>query len=668
MASYTPDQVDALITKFEKAAEKQIAKAPENIASLDKEMLKPMFCATEVSLMSVAEEVRDLCAKAVLGSSAADRDYLDDVFGRGCNCERFIRLRDIYGKVVLSQMSCNDPRWKQVQDKISIIEEILAQRGSFKAPVGKPVEPSGLKYPSVSDAYDVGQQVNLEPTLGGGTATSFSIDSPLPAGLTFDPETGKISGAPKGPCPAKTYTITATNASGSTTATVRFGVLPPAPTGLEYGTLKPQYTVGDSVDCVPTVEGGACTDFAVEGTLPAGLTLDPTTGRLSGSLTEVAASTTFRITGSNAKGKVTFKCTLDVQEPEAKLIEKIIATTTAKDCLALDPGSDNLLTWMVWMVHRAHLDDDSLEELSFSDLSMPPPTVQPLVAPKLMKALLSNTHLATLKLCNSNFFRQSARELADVFKVSKTLKFVDISTNDLDAECIKDCAAKLMDNADTTMQTWFLSNQKSMGENVGNSCEKVLMDLMRVNLSITKLGVKIMDVGCRDNIDRYLIRNADRARRLLHGDVQEEEKLAEEKALSAVRLAAAPAKPASEIFSEDAEMMGIVRGYCAEKGQLPTNEQLQAFAKSQGKSIPFSKVAPVMKAFSTKLLDAAVGLKISLADAYGSESMGEFREWKENKGAWTFVAKLDEGSLTPYATKKQPPIRIQGDIIAWIQA
>jgi hypothetical protein len=58
----------------------------------------------------------------------------------------------------------------------------------------------------------------------------YSISSPLPAGLTFSTINGQISGTPTITSPAKTYTITAYNNSGSTNTTVTIGVVSATPT------------------------------------------------------------------------------------------------------------------------------------------------------------------------------------------------------------------------------------------------------------------------------------------------------------------------------------------------------------------------------------------------------------------------------------------------------
>lgn len=59
----------------------------------------------------------------------------------------------------------------------------------------------------------------------GFPAPTFTISPALPAGVTIDPTTGAISGTPSALSPQTTYTVTAANQYGSTTATVQLAVL-----------------------------------------------------------------------------------------------------------------------------------------------------------------------------------------------------------------------------------------------------------------------------------------------------------------------------------------------------------------------------------------------------------------------------------------------------------
>lgn len=64
----------------------------------------------------------------------------------------------------------------------------------------------------------------LTPTNQGGPVTSYSISPTLPTGLSFNTSTGAISGTPTVISGATTYTVTATNASGSTTTSINITV------------------------------------------------------------------------------------------------------------------------------------------------------------------------------------------------------------------------------------------------------------------------------------------------------------------------------------------------------------------------------------------------------------------------------------------------------------
>jgi len=91
--------------------------------------------------------------------------------------------------------------------------------------------------------------------------TGYTIDKPLPPGLTFDPTTGIISGKPIVTSPATDYTVTAYNASGSSSTVVNIavnGTVPIVqPPNISYQT--PQiYTVNTTITSLaPANTGGA---------------------------------------------------------------------------------------------------------------------------------------------------------------------------------------------------------------------------------------------------------------------------------------------------------------------------------------------------------------------------------------------------------------------------
>lgn len=84
--------------------------------------------------------------------------------------------------------------------------------------------PTALSYSSASSTYPLNSAITPNPPTFTGTATLFSVFPPLPAGLVIDPSTGIISGTPTRPITDGEFTITASNGSSSTTATITITV------------------------------------------------------------------------------------------------------------------------------------------------------------------------------------------------------------------------------------------------------------------------------------------------------------------------------------------------------------------------------------------------------------------------------------------------------------
>lgn len=85
-------------------------------------------------------------------------------------------------------------------------------------------------YVPVVNILRVGTSFSISPTNSGSAATSWSISPSLVSGLSFNTSTGRINGTPTAQhlLPI-TYTVTATNGSGSATAPLIISVLPKLP-------------------------------------------------------------------------------------------------------------------------------------------------------------------------------------------------------------------------------------------------------------------------------------------------------------------------------------------------------------------------------------------------------------------------------------------------------
>ena len=183
--------------------------------------------------------------------------------------------------------------------------------------------PSNLAYPLNPAAYTKGVAITANrPTNAGGVALSYAISPSLPAGLSFDTATGIITGLPTTLTVSATYTVTATNSGGSGSVDLVLSVNDVPPSNLTYSSNPAAYTKGTTITPnTPQVAGGPVVLYAVTPALPAGLTLDTTTGILSGKPTVLAASAVYTITATNTGGHATVLLTLAVNDvPPSTLI------------------------------------------------------------------------------------------------------------------------------------------------------------------------------------------------------------------------------------------------------------------------------------------------------------------------------------------------------------
>jgi hypothetical protein len=154
-----------------------------------------------------------------------------------------------------------------------------------------------LTCPAVSSG-EVGVALNsLAPSVSGGIAPyTFSVTGTLPSGLTLNTSTGAITGTPTA---SGTFTLQVKDANGVTAATTcPFTIVPdvaltcPAVSSGEVGVALNSPA--------PSVSGGSAPyTFSVTGTLPNGLTLNTSTGAITGTPT---ASGTFTLQVKDAHG------------------------------------------------------------------------------------------------------------------------------------------------------------------------------------------------------------------------------------------------------------------------------------------------------------------------------------------------------------------------------
>jgi subtilisin-like proprotein convertase family protein len=178
-----------------------------------------------------------------------------------------------------------------------------------------PNPPSGLSYSS-PPVYTKGTVINnLSPSSSGGGVVRYAATPNLPNGLRLNSTTGLISGTPTAVAATANYTITATNTDGSTTTSLNITVIDIAPSALTYSSNPATYRKGQAITWnAPTNSGGAVVSYAVSPPLPVGLTLDTTTGIISGTPTALSDTTAYTITATNTGGSTSAQLNISVED------------------------------------------------------------------------------------------------------------------------------------------------------------------------------------------------------------------------------------------------------------------------------------------------------------------------------------------------------------------
>src|SRR5438874_9784106 len=165
----------------------------------------------------------------------------------------------------------------------------------------------------------VGVAFSYQITASNGPIISYNATG-LPGGLSVNTSTGLISGTPT---TAGTYsvTISATNSSGSGSATLTLTIKPPPPVITSSTTANGTVGVAFSYQITATNNP---TSFNATG-LPAGLTVDTSTGLISGTPT-TAGTYTVTISATNAGGTGSHTLTLTINPPTPVIQPPFTAT------------------------------------------------------------------------------------------------------------------------------------------------------------------------------------------------------------------------------------------------------------------------------------------------------------------------------------------------------
>ena len=193
-----------------------------------------------------------------------------------------------------------------------------ASTPAIVTPPPPPAAPSNLVYGVPSATYTVGTTIAANTPAATGNPTSYSVNPALPAGLSLSVSSGTISGTPTGVKATATYTVTASNAGGSATATITITVNDVALGALTYTTNPATYTIGVAITAnSPHISGGTATGYTISPAVPSGLSLNPTSGVITGTPGELKATTIYSVqaTGTNGTSSVSLTITVNDVAP-----------------------------------------------------------------------------------------------------------------------------------------------------------------------------------------------------------------------------------------------------------------------------------------------------------------------------------------------------------------
>eukprot|EP00928_Gymnodinium_smaydae_P018918 TRINITY_DN17207_c0_g2_i1.p1 TRINITY_DN17207_c0_g2~~TRINITY_DN17207_c0_g2_i1.p1 ORF type:complete len:665 (+),score=152.73 TRINITY_DN17207_c0_g2_i1:76-1995(+) len=455
--------------------------------------------------------------------------------------------------------------------------------------------------------------------------------------------------------------------------------------------------------------GGEGVYFSVHPPLPEGLVLDPKTGVISGAAEVTCDLRSYSIT---MRLESTTEVELEFGVEASMAIDADFASRIdlVQNVADLVPEPSRYMAfgdWMIWMVHRAWLNDPSLVEFDFSGANMPPPHIEPRIAPKLMAAMSWNTHIEVLNLNSANLQRSQGFELADALARNKTVRYVNIDSNCLDSSAVKQIAVAIGENAETRIEHLSVAHQKQVGKFFGRPTEEEMGKMMMRNETIVKLGVECADAHWRNIIDRALLRNQDIRRRFLQqqsaadtdGTLNMSDDFngcppstpSEARPLRLLQLTGAapgcceegPGSASTSAGVSDAgsgdeapailgsgESSDALVDYILRNHRVPTTVHLQEYAKKAGyKSVPYSAAAPMLRGCCARLLDGAVGMQVEAVDGFGTSTSGVLMRWDECGGVWALDVRALDGRRCIFRTQvgKEPTMEVSSGWAHWLR-
>tara|TARA_S200000501_G_scaffold143761_1_gene135681 strand:+ start:293 stop:2488 length:2196 start_codon:yes stop_codon:yes gene_type:complete len=174
--------------------------------------------------------------------------------------------------------------------------------------------PNEIGYSSVNLTLTNNTAMSPEqPSITGqGTITSWEINDELPDGITFNQSTGEISGTPTELWPITPYTVWANNSGGHVLVEFNLSVIAIEPS-ISYNSSVLSLTVGILMNPLESLStGGVIASWEVYPELPDGLSIDSTSGHISGTPTTLQSPLSYTIWANNTGGRTTFEISISI--------------------------------------------------------------------------------------------------------------------------------------------------------------------------------------------------------------------------------------------------------------------------------------------------------------------------------------------------------------------
>jgi ELWxxDGT repeat protein len=188
----------------------------------------------------------------------------------------------------------------------------------------------------------------------GGAVVSWAINGTLPSGVTFNNQTGVLSGTPTELWPQTSYMVWANNSGGTSVGYLNITVVDELPT-LSYfpeNLTLLNNTQSPSLPLAPTLNGsGIILEWGISPDLPSGLSFGSDNGTIWGVPTERMNTTMFTIWANNSGGSITANINITVlhQYPafNYSVLDLMLVNNTAMTNVTSTVTGGEIVSWEV---------------------------------------------------------------------------------------------------------------------------------------------------------------------------------------------------------------------------------------------------------------------------------------------------------------------------------